>query len=82
MSDTENEAPRPPAGILARALAGRVDRSIIPDVGVVAGVVVVARGLMLLSSAYAWIFVGAAIVAVSLFAVLPAKSPTPKGGQQ
>jgi hypothetical protein len=81
MSETETE-PRPAAGILARALAGRVDRSIIPDVGLVAGVVVIARGLVLLSSAYAWIFVGAAIVAVSLVAVLPAKPPTPKGRQQ
>jgi hypothetical protein len=72
--------PRPPAGRLARCLDGRVDRSILSDVGVVVGLVVIARGLVLLSSAAAWIFIGAAIVAVSVVAVLPAKQPSvPKG---
>ena len=82
--ETETETPRPPAGRLARALAGRVDRSILADVGVVVGLGLVARGVALLSSAAAWIVVGVAIAAVSIVAVLPAKTPTPKpkGGQQ
>jgi hypothetical protein len=76
----ETETPRPPAGRLARCLDGRVDRSILSDVGVVVGLVVIARGLVLLSSAAAWIFIGAAIVAASVVAVLPAKQPSvPKG---
>jgi hypothetical protein len=83
MSETAIDSPRPPAGRLARLLEGRVDRSILSDVGVVVGLVVVARGLWLLSSAAAWIFAGAAIVAISVVAVLPAKQPhtPPKKGQ-
>lgn len=77
------DAPRPPVGRLARFLDGRVDRSVLADVGVVAGVAVIARGLVMLSSAAAWIFVGAALLAISVVAVLPAKQPTsPKGSTQ
>jgi hypothetical protein len=79
--EPKTETPRPPTGRLARCLDGRVDRSILSDVGAVVGLVVVARGLVLLSSAAAWIFIGAAIVAASVVAVLPAKqsSEPPKG---
>lgn len=75
------DPPRPPAGRLARLLEGRVDRSILSDVGVVVGLGVVARGLWLVSSAAAWIFAGVALVAISIVAVLPAKQPphSPKG---
>jgi hypothetical protein len=71
-----------PRGVLARALDGRLDRSIVSDLGVLAGVAMCARGLFLLSSALGWLFVGAAVIGLSAIAVLPPKTQArsaPKG---
>lgn len=68
-------------GLLVRALAGRLDQTILSDVGVVAGVVVFGYGLWQMSQPIAWLFAGAALVGLSVIAALPAKKATrlPKG---
>jgi hypothetical protein len=69
-------------GVLVRFLEGRVDRSILSDVGVVTGLVLVGVGLAQLHAALGWIFAGAAVAGVSVVSVLPPKiraRSTPKG---
>ena len=70
------------AGLLARCLDGRIDRSVLSDVGVLVGLGVFGVGLFRLWPPAAWLFTGAVIVAVSVLAVLPAKkgaTKAPKG---
>lgn len=65
-------------GILARFFNGRLDRSILSDIGLLVGVIVFGYGLWQLSQPAAWLFAGASIVAASVLAVLPAKKPAVK----
>ena len=69
---------RQPKGVLARCLTGRLDRSVLSDVGVLVGLGLCVRGLWLLSSALGWIGAGVALVVLSVMAVLPPKSQAPK----
>jgi hypothetical protein len=66
-----------PTGILARCLQGRLDRTVLSDVGVIVGLVLVGRGLLQLSSALAWLFAGTTLVVLSVIAVLPPKIAAP-----
>jgi hypothetical protein len=67
-----------PRGFVARALAGRVDRTILGDIGVLAGAGLFTFGLWQYSHPSAWLFAGAALVAVSVLAMLPAKKIAPR----
>jgi hypothetical protein len=69
-------------GLLARCFDGRLDQSILSDVGVLAGVGLFLFGLAQVSRPAAWIVAGAVLVAVSVLAVLPPKpkaTKSPKG---
>ena len=67
-----------PRGLIARCLNGRVDRSILSDIGVIAGVSMFTFGLWQYSHPAAWLFAGAAVVGLSVLAVLPAKKMAPR----
>lgn len=69
-----------PRGLIARCLHGRLDRSVLSDVGVLAGVGMFTFGLWQYSHPAAWLFSGAAVVGVSVLAVLPPKK-TPKAAE-
>jgi len=68
-------------GLLARCVDGRLDRSVLSDLGVLAGVGVFGFGLWQYSHPAAWLFSGAVIVGLSVIAVLPPKrtGKAPKG---
>jgi hypothetical protein len=66
-------------GIVARALDGRLDRTVLSDVGVLIGIGLFGFGLWQLSHPAAWLFAGVALAAVSVLAVLPQKKSDPKG---
>ena len=63
-------------GLVARAIDGRLDRSIVGDLGVVLGCVLVAVGLWERSRPLALVFVGLMVVAGSIIGLLPPKKPT------
>lgn len=65
-------------GTLAQCFDGRIDRSILSDIGVLLGLVLVGAGLWQLSRPAGWIFAGLALIAISLIAILPAKSSLSK----
>lgn len=67
-----------PRGFVARALAGRIDRTILGDIGVLAGASFFTFGLWQYSHPAAWLFAGAALTAVSVLAMLPAKKMAPR----
>ena len=65
-------------GLLARCVDGRLDRSILSDVGVLLGAGLFLFGLAQVSRPAAWIVAGALIVAVSVLMVLPPKAKATK----
>lgn len=64
-------------GVVARALDGRLDRSILSDVGVLVGAGMIGYALWQWSHPMAWLFTGAVIVSLSILSVLPPKK-TPR----
>lgn len=60
-------------GLLARVIDGRLDRSILADVGVVLGLGCVGYGIRLVYAPAVWIFLGAAVMGLSVVSMLPAK---------
>jgi hypothetical protein len=69
-------------GVLARWVDGRLDRSVLSDIGAIVGAGLFLFGLAQLSRPVAWIVAGALIVAASVLLVLPAKPKAvrpPKG---
>lgn len=65
-------------GFVARACEGRLDRSVLSDVGVLVGVSLFGYGLWQLSHPIAWLFAGVAVTGASVVAVLPQKQSLKK----
>lgn len=66
-------------GLIARALHGRIDKTVLSDGGVLVGLLMAGYGIWQFSAPAAWLFAGAAVVAASVIAVLPSKVAPPKG---
>ena len=65
-------------GVVARACEGRLDRSVLSDVGVLIGLGSFGFGLWQLSHPAAWLFAGVAVAGASVLAVLPQKKSVPR----